>query len=157
MSKMLRDRLVGAWELQEYSVTSEDGTVFYPMGRDASGLIIYTPDGYMSAQIMKPGRPPYAAGDMQGGTSEELSTAARGYVAYSGPYCVDEEHETLHHNMALSLFPNWIGDVQARHAHLDGELLTLSPAPARYGGQRITPRLVWKRARQNGPMENAIR
>src|SRR5579862_2803624 len=136
MSKTLHDSLVGAWELQEYSVTGEDGTVFYPMGRDVRGLIIYSPDGYMAAQIMKSGRPPYAAGDMQGGTSEELSTAARGYLAYSGPYCVDEAHGTLHHHMAISLFPNWIGDVQTRHVRLEGELLTLSPAPAIYGGQR---------------------
>jgi hypothetical protein len=82
-----------------------------------------------------------------GGTSEELSTAARGYMAYSGPYCVDEEHETLHHHVAISLFPNWIGNVQERHLRLQEELLTLSLTPASYGGQRLTPRLVWKRAK----------
>ncbi len=60
-------------------------TVFYPMRRNASGLIIYSPDGYMSAQIMKTGRPPYAAGEMQDGTTEELSIAARGYLATQDP------------------------------------------------------------------------
>ncbi len=125
-------------------------TVFYPMGRNASGLIIYSPDGYMSAQIMKTGRRPYAAGEMQDGTTEELSIAARGYLAYSGHYCVDGQQERLHLHMVISLFPNWIGSVQERHVHLEGELLTLSMTAAGHGGRQLTPRLVWKRANHNG-------
>ena len=33
------------------------------MGEDVEGLIIYTADGYMSAQLMEPGRPAYASGE----------------------------------------------------------------------------------------------
>jgi hypothetical protein len=146
MAQGLRDRLIGAWELREYSVTAEDGAVFHPMGRDATGLIIYTPDGYMSAQLMKHGRPAYVAGDMQGGTSEEIIAAARGYLAYSGPFSVDEKSLTLRHHMSVSLFPNWIGDTQERLIHLEGEILTLSPGPIPYEGKPHTPRLIWKRA-----------
>jgi hypothetical protein len=43
------------------------------MGEDLEGLIIYSPDGYMSGQMMKPGRPAYASGDMEHGTTEELA------------------------------------------------------------------------------------
>ena len=82
----------------------------HPMGEDLGGLIIYSPDGYMSGQMMKPGRPAYASGDMEHGTTEELAAAAAGYLAYSGPFYVDEEAATLRHHMAVSLFPNWIGD-----------------------------------------------
>jgi hypothetical protein len=63
----LRDRLIGAWRLAEFTVTAEDGTVTYPMGEDVEGLIIYTPDGYMSAQLMEPGRPAYASGEFTHG------------------------------------------------------------------------------------------
>jgi hypothetical protein len=82
---------------------------------------------------------------MQGGTSEELSAAARGYLAYSGHFSVDESN-TLRHHMAISLFPNWIGNTQERHARVEGELLTLSVTMTGYGGQQVTPTLVWKRA-----------
>ena len=37
------------------------------------GIIMYTPDGYMSAQLMRPGRRPVASGDWFDGTDEEYS------------------------------------------------------------------------------------
>ena len=91
MAETLRDRLVGAWRLAEFSVTAQDGTVTYPMGDDVEGLIIYTPDGYMSAQLMKHGRPPYASEELTNGTLEEEAAAAAGYIAYSGQFYVHEE------------------------------------------------------------------
>ena len=99
----------------------------HPMGEDLGGLIIYSPDGYMSGQMMKPGRPAYASGDMEHGTTEELAAAAAGYLAYSGPFYVDEEAATLRHHMAVSLFPNWIGDTP-KSALLSS---TATPSPTR--------------------------
>ena len=104
MAEGLKDRLVGAWQLAEFSVTAQDGTVTSPMGEGVQGLIIYTPDGYMSAQLMEPGRPAYTSGEFTQTTDEEAAAAA-GYVAYSGPFDVDEETATLRHHMWLSLFP----------------------------------------------------
>ncbi len=76
MAEGPRDRLVGAWELQEYTATAADGTIAFPMGADATGLVIYTADGYMSAQLMVQGRPPYASGDMEGGTPTNSAAPA---------------------------------------------------------------------------------
>ena len=149
MAEGLRDRLVGAWELQEYTATAEDGTITFPMGEDATGLIIYTPDGYMSAQLMVQGRPAYASGDMEGGTAEERRAATRGYIAYSGPFSVDEASGTVKHHVSVCLLPNWIGDTQVRFARLEGDILTLSAAPMSFGGTLRIPRLVWKRAERH--------
>ena len=98
MAGGMRDRLVGAWELQEYTSTAEEGTITFPMGADATGLIISTRDGYMSAQSMAQDRPAYASGDMDAGTAEEQRAATHGYIAYSGPFSVDEETRTLKHH-----------------------------------------------------------
>ena len=56
-TKSLRDQLVGAWELIEYSahLPNDPSNKKYPMGPDAKGIIMYTPDGYMSAQLLTPG------------------------------------------------------------------------------------------------------
>ena len=70
MADRLRDRLIGAWRLAEFSVIARDGSVTHPMGKNLEGLIIYSPDGYMSGQLMKLGRPAYASGDMEHGTIE---------------------------------------------------------------------------------------
>ncbi|RXV70954.1 lipocalin-like domain-containing protein [Burkholderia stabilis] len=147
LASQLREQLVGAWRLVSYEVRPRDGSaVAYPLGRDVRGWILYTPDGYMSAQLMAAGRPPYANGDLHGGTADECATAARGYVAYSGPFHVDDDG-TLTHEMDVSLFPNWIGNVQQRVVVLDGGRLQLgTAAPARIDGREVDAVLHWSRA-----------
>ena len=46
--------LIGAWRLVTYEAHSGD-EISYPLGEDASGYIMYTPDGYMSVLIMAGG------------------------------------------------------------------------------------------------------
>lgn len=48
------DRLVGGWRLTGYEVTA-DGKTEHPLGENPRGAILYTPDGYMSAQLAGPG------------------------------------------------------------------------------------------------------
>jgi len=53
----LRANLIGAWTLQSYESSTIDGShVTYPLGVDARGIIMYTLDGYMSAQLMRSDR-----------------------------------------------------------------------------------------------------
>ena len=50
----LRTNLTGAWVLQSYEARSIDGSdVTYPLGVNPRRIIMYTPDGYMSAQLMR--------------------------------------------------------------------------------------------------------
>jgi hypothetical protein len=51
---------------------------FYPMGEEPQGIIMYTPDGYISAQLMHPGRALFAAGDWFRGSDEEIKEEALG-------------------------------------------------------------------------------
>lgn len=144
----LRQRLVGAWRLQSYVETPIDGGDSYePLGPQPKGLIIYTPDGYMSAQLSRPERAGFASGDWFDGTTEEYVAEASTYIAYSGPFHVDDVSGVLTHSMEVSLFPNWTGQTQQRTVELDGDTLTLGSAtPMRSGGQTVMARLVWRRA-----------
>ena len=63
---------------------------------------------------------------MNGATPEQRAAAAAGYVAYSGPFAVDELTGVLHHQVTVSLIPNWLNHTQLRHSTLDGDHLTLS-------------------------------
>jgi hypothetical protein len=108
---------------------------------------MYTPDGYMSAQLMRPGRPQFASGDWFRGTDEEIEEEAMGYIAYSGPFHTDEEAQTLAHSMFVSLFPNWLGQTQPRVVTIDGDMLHLSSAtPIQSGGKEVMSYLSWQRA-----------
>ena len=143
----LRTNLIGAWTLQSYEARSIVGSdVMYPLGVDAQGIIMYTPDGYMSAQLMRSGRAPFRQDDMHSPRQAELAAAAGGYLTYSGPYSVVGDGLIAHH-VAISLLPNWIGGTQYRSARLHGSLLQLSPPePILINGERRTATLVWRRA-----------
>lgn len=148
MAKTLREQLIGAWKLVSYVEKPIDGSEpFYPMRMEPLGIIMYTPDGYMSAQLMRPGLPPFASGDWFRGTDEEVREEALGYIAYSGPFHTDEERQALTHSMFVSLFPNWRGQTLPRVAKVDGDLLHLSTAvPIQSGGKQTMSYLSWRRA-----------
>ncbi len=73
-----RPEILGAWALVSYELRALDGThIEYPFGDDAQGFLIYTDDGYMSAQLMRRHRPLYDRPSGAGGTTEQ-SAATRG-------------------------------------------------------------------------------
>lgn len=47
------------------------------------GSIMYTPDGYTSAQLMRSDRPNFAFGDWFNGATEESREEASTYIAHS--------------------------------------------------------------------------
>jgi len=135
--------LVGSWRLVSWENRDADGTVSYPMGRDAQGYIMYNPDGYMSVIITGPHRPAFRDADMGGGTDEERASAAATCVSYCGRY--ELQAGRVMHYVELSLFPNWVGTTQERFLDLEGSTLTLSTAPVLYAGQQRMAYLVWER------------
>lgn len=151
MTATLREQLIGAWKLVSYVEIPTDGSApVHPMGEEPKGIIMYTPDGYMSAQLERPGRPNFVSGDWFKGTTEEVKEEASGYIAYCGPFHTDEETRQLTHSMFVSLFPNWIGQTQPRVVKIEGDMLHLSTAsPIRSGGKETNSFLTWKRAEAN--------
>ena len=144
---MLHDDVLGTWELVSYTEgDNHGGPVTYPLGPDALGLIMYTGDGYMSAQIMRPDRPAFDRPETGGGTPEQAEAAAAGYLAYSGPFTVDEITGVLRHQPRVSLLPNWLNLTQLRHSTLEGDHLTLSTVTEAPDGAETISTLVWKRA-----------
>jgi len=142
---------VGSWRLLSYEVRDGVGVrVGYPLGEDATGCLLYTADGFMSVQIMRPGRPRYRAGGLGDGTDAESAEAARGYVAYAGPYRVERDSVVIH-EPDVSLFPNWVHTTVARNVVLIEPRLELTtPKPLPFGGQQLTAVLIWERVEQSG-------
>jgi hypothetical protein len=147
----LREQLVGAWKLESYVEVPVDGSEpFYPLGKNATGIIMYTPDGYMSAQLMADTRQEFVSGDWFNGSPEEYINEAKTYIAYSGRFFVNEETQELKHEMMVSLFPNWVSQQQQRIVSLEKDTLKLGPAsPIMSKGKQVMSQLVWKRAEIN--------
>ncbi len=148
MATTLREQLIGAWKLVSYVATPTDGSPpLYPMGENPLGIILYTADGYMSAQLMSAGRRHFASGDWYRGTDDEYREEATTYLAYSGPFDVDEEKQTLTHSMFVLLFPNWIGQTQPRVVTIEAGILSLgTESPIRSGEKMVVAQLKWRRA-----------
>lgn len=144
----LREKLIGAWQLVSYEERPVDGSEpFFPMGHTPMGLIMYTPDGFMSAQLSQSDRKTFASGDWFKATDDEFRNEAMTYIAYSGPFNVDEQNQHLPHSMLISLFPNWIGQTQPRVVRIEGDHLFLSTAsPISSGGKIVNSHLEWRRA-----------
>jgi hypothetical protein len=150
-SRSLRETLIGAWRLVcSVETDVKTGAVDRPLGDKPEGLILYTPDGYMSAQLSAADRPNFESGDMYKGKPEEYLAAGLSYLAYSGPYYVDEANRIVEHEMFVSLFPNWKGQRQARIVKLDEKELRLSPnRPLMFNGSLKRATIIWKRANPN--------
>ena len=139
MTDKLGDQLIGAWELVSFvEKPLNESPPNYPMGERPTGILIYTPDGYMSAQLMRANPGHFASADWFKTTSEEYARVASTYFAYAGSFQVDEESKTVTHFVLVSLFPNWIGQKQQRIARIEGDTLHLSTAsPIQSGGQLV--------------------
>lgn len=122
----LADAVLGGWHLESFSTTdAENGAVSTPLGEDPQGLILYTADGHMSAQL--------ARGD------------GSDYLAYGGRFSVDEATETLRHDVQMSSTPELLAAPQFRRARLDGDRLTLSATTTGPTGTTSHATLVWGR------------
>lgn len=143
MTNFDRRRLVGAWQLQRWFITYEDGSVTEPLGPDASGLLVYTADGWMSAAMNAANRPRLSRGNPRAAPESERAAAFDTHFGYCCRWRVVgrsvEHHVTLSHN------PGLVGTVQTRRIQMRGHTLTLSAHEAVAGGTRVH-RLQWRPA-----------
>ncbi|MSQ60470.1 MAG: lipocalin-like domain-containing protein [Betaproteobacteria bacterium] len=145
----LEQALIGTWRIADYVAVREDGDEVRPMGKDLAGYIMYAADGHLSVNLMKPGRPKYASGDIMQSTTEERAAAAEGYFAYAGTFKVDEANRIVIHLVLYSLMPNWVDTEQRRMIFLDGDKLELrSPGPVIVAGDKRVLRILWERAKR---------
>ena len=140
------NRLVGVWRLVTYIDEHEGSDDTQPFGPNPQGFLIYTADGFVSAQLMKPGRPAFHSSEWHHGTPEEYEATGSGYIAYCGTCEVDEEKATVTHIPSVSLLPNLIDGRQCLSIDLQGDRLVLRAAGAPVaGGAYVTSRLEWTR------------
>jgi hypothetical protein len=140
---MMRDALIGTWRLVSWKSRDAEGRESYPMGRDASGYLTYTSDGYIWAAIARPTRPAFASQNLRKGTTEEKAAAFDTYVSYCGTYEV--LGEMVIHHVQASLYPNWVGGDQERIVNWQGTRLQLSTRPTLIDGRSQTAYLIWER------------
>jgi len=117
--------LVGAWKLVRWEISySDDRPVSLPFGEDAEGMIIYSPNGFMSASLHRATRGPVSTQYVLQAPAEEKADLFASFMFYGGPYRI--EGEDVIHSVEHALNPDLVGNDQLRHVAIDGDELTLT-------------------------------
>ena len=140
---MGRCRSSGTWRLASRRAAARPETSPAPYGDAPVGFLIYGADGYMSATLMRPGRPHFASGDRVRGTPEEVRLANEGFLAYCGTYEVDEPRGIIVHHVVAADFPNNVGTDLVRRFVMENGTLVLETQPVVRAGKTWVFRLVW--------------
>jgi hypothetical protein len=144
---MLKERLIGAWELVSFASTLPDGRTVSPLGRGAHGTIVYAQNGLVSVNLARADRPSPGADKLFSLRADGyVAAAARGYMAYAGRFEVDEERALAIHHFDMCIDPSLIGTVQERHIRLFDDKLELSVIdPPQGNGVDFPSTLLWRR------------
>jgi Lipocalin-like domain len=120
--------IVGTYMVHLVEKYGEDGTVEFPFGERATGMLLYAADGAMAAVVGRSDQPSLEM-DLLAGSVEasdgELAAAFRSAYGFAGTFVV--EGEIVRHHILVSTVPNWVGTDQVRPYSIEGDTLTLRP------------------------------
>jgi hypothetical protein len=135
--------LAGVWRLVAWRRIAGDGTVSYPLGDNATGMLVYTTDGRMAVQLTAADRARLKTDDPLGGDVHERAKAYSTCLAYVGRYEV--RADTVVHWIDASLYPNWSGAEQSRPFTFENDELVLRTPPMETAAGTVINELAWAR------------
>lgn len=144
------DRFLGSWRLGSIFIRRPGGTLDYPFGRDARGVLTYNADGRMSVGVWASDRRAFAVDDQREGTGQENAAAMASIIGYFGTFTVDTKARSVSHHVGQAFYPNWNATTQTRFYTFDqsDRRLTLKTPPIPLGGKTGTIVVVWEKAGQ---------
>ncbi len=122
---------IGTWKLISWTNIDINGVKTYPCGRNPIGYLLYTEDGYMSAEVMDAERhqsdnsstvePISGEGANQHRSGEVLT-----HLSYCGTYSYSIEKEIIIHSVKASSIANWVGKENRRHFNFNNGTLRIN-------------------------------
>ncbi|KAF5616532.1 hypothetical protein F52700_12826 [Fusarium sp. NRRL 52700] len=87
----VRNKLISSWSLissrtELYDSPDVEPSILYTIGKDAHRIIMFSPDGYVSTQLMRHGAIKWESNNLLDGTAEELADATRHFWSYAGTF-----------------------------------------------------------------------
>lgn len=128
--------VVGAWTLKSAVARDANGRSWWPFGEEPEGVLLYTPDRWVSATITSVG-----------------TEQAPGQCFYAGPVVVSGAD--LEHRVVVGKPPFGPGTVQMRRARIIGGELELTAQTT--GPVSVTTLLTWRRLNRPGSRGASIR
>jgi hypothetical protein len=121
--------LVGAWRLESMYVRDANGKTTPYWGDSPTGLIVYTADGHMAAQVYDTRRPKLGV-PWESAGAEAARTAFGGLSTYFGTYSIDASAQTVTHTVEGAMVQDWVGTkLVRRYRFLTPDRVELSVVP----------------------------
>ena len=136
----LRSQLIGHWRLVSTEQVRDGEPSVFTLGPSPSGMICYTTDGHMLAQLTASARPKVRAADATAAEARELLA---GYTAYFGTFTVDERAGTVTHHRDGTAAPGERDIV--RTIGLTGNRLVLTTPTVVVNGKKRYTNITWER------------
>lgn len=124
--------IVGVWDLVSLKSYGKDGSIHYPLGKDAKGYLIYTNFGYMSGALWRTDRPrvgvpldemkklPFPRNVMP---ILRYMMGAKSYVSYAGTFEI--RGDCVIHHVKSGSYVDWIDTDNIRRYVYEPPRLTL--------------------------------
>ena len=127
---MLREQLIGTFELVNLETRRADGEVAPVLGASPRGLFIFDAGGNYSVQLM---------------SAEHAGGHGTGYVATWGTYAVDEDARTFTLTPEGGLDPSAIGTQIVRQVNFRDEVAVFNTVPEIVDGIETATYITWRR------------
>ena len=132
-----RADLIGSWELISWQGFKNGERIGYPMGEDAQGQVIYSPDGRLSGFLMR-----NDFRDAPHGANPDPNTS----LAYGGTFRL--EGDEVYHDVMYSTIAHWLGHPLIRTVVPQGDDMILKTRPeTTSSGNVYEHHLFWRRVK----------
>ncbi|WP_411281529.1 lipocalin-like domain-containing protein [Gemmatimonas sp.] len=138
---------VGDWRLVSVLQPDSAGRTRPFWGPKPLGMIRYSANGVMAAQLYDERRPGLGVGNWGDVSPEAARTALVGLASYYGTFTVDTVRRTIAHRVEGAMAPEWIGRTLVRgYRFLPGDCVELRVITGADGTPTTTGQvLVWER------------
>lgn len=144
MKKSVLTDIQGTWILLSMNIIDSSGQTFEMYGPEPQGITMFDAQGFMNAQMGALSRPLFASDIVNHGSTEEITSAYKSYMAFYGRY-TETSPGTLSIMLEGCLFPNWKGKEIIRYAEVSDNQLYLTTPPTQMGNSTAIVKAVWQK------------
>jgi hypothetical protein len=152
-----KQSFTGVWRLESYSEASNPPTPEPPFDAEPSGILIYTKDGWVSAQLTLPSRGLSDAEFDNSAPSNQLEDLGSSYLAYCGRYHLDFDRSEVIHVPEVASLPYLVNRPQRRRfVFLAPDRLELTAERLSTDSTVLSDHLTWVRSSPSSLENGAV-
>lgn len=147
MTFTIKNELIGTWNLLSFIEVPVNGVDSkFPMGKNPKGILIYSPDGYMSIEITNSNLDPKASDRDRDSSKKEVLSFLNDFITYSGTYKINDAIATVQHIISSSSATHIGNELQERKIDFEGDILYLkSVEPILSSNEYVNSYMTWQR------------